>query len=137
MHQLLQIYRHRDAEQHAGTYAEEPNQAALHDEYRQNAARRRAEGAQDGDVAALVFHHHDHGRDDVECGNGHHQRSDKEKYAFGDRDGTEEIRVFIGPILGFQIVAADGEGGGAHHPRRGVHIGEAQANARDVVAHAQ
>src|SRR5579859_5721854 len=54
MHQLLKIDRHDHTQHHAGENAERPDQTTLDDEHRENTARRGAEGAQDGDVAALV-----------------------------------------------------------------------------------
>jgi hypothetical protein len=47
-----------------------------------------------------------------------------------------ERKKFVGPILDLQV-AAHGQGGGARNSRRGIHVGEAQANTRDVVGHAQ
>src|ERR1700719_2154855 len=65
MHQFLQIHRDNHTQQHAAQNAEHSDQAALYDEHRQDTAGRGAESAQDGDVAAFVLDHHDHGRDDV------------------------------------------------------------------------
>ena len=42
----------------------------------------------------------------------------------------------VGPVLDFEA-AAERDGGGAHDARRGVHVGDVQANAGDVIAHAQ
>src|SRR5450631_3959770 len=78
MHQHLQVDRDQNAQHDSESYAEHSDQTSLHYEDRQNTARRRTERSQNGDIATFALHHHDHGRYDIERGDGHHRRQHDE-----------------------------------------------------------
>ena len=61
-HHDVDVERQRDAAGHAQQQADDADQRALDDEHLHDAARTRAERAQDGDVGLLVGHRHDQRR---------------------------------------------------------------------------
>ena len=71
---------------------------ALDDEDPHHRARARAEGAQDGDVGALVGDRHDQRRDQVERGDGDDQRQDDEHQSLFDLHRREPVAVGAGPV---------------------------------------
>ena len=54
--------------------------------------------AQDGDVGALVVHHHDQHRHDVEGRHGDDQQQDQRHHGLLDADGAKVAGVVLGPV---------------------------------------
>ena len=82
----------------AGQRADDADRRAGHEEDAQDRAARRAHGAQDGDVAALVLHQHDQAGDDVERRDQHDQRQDQEHDVALDLQRREEGLVALAPV---------------------------------------
>ena len=82
----------------AGERAGDADRRARHQEDAHHRAARRAHGAQDGDVAALVLHQHDQAGDDVERGDQHDQRQDHEHDVALDLQRREEGLVALPPV---------------------------------------
>src|SRR4029079_10832617 len=75
---VAELPAHEQRERDAERRADQADQGALAREDRDDASRRRAEAAQDRDVAALVAHDHHERRHDVERGDRDHERQDHE-----------------------------------------------------------
>ena len=108
-----------EADQEADEVADHADRGAGDQEHAHDRALRRAHGAQDGDVAALVLHQHDQAGDDVERRHQHDQRQDQEHHVALDLQRVEEGRVALPPV--------DHE----DRPLRG--LGDELPEARDLV----
>ena len=101
-----------EAEQEAGERAGNADRRAGHEEDPLDGAARRAHGAQDGDVVALVLHQHDKARNDVERRDQDDHGQDQEHDVALDRERAEESLVALLPGLNCEA----GTGGVAAAP---------------------
>ncbi len=81
-----------------GNGADDADRGTGHEEDAHDGAGRRAHGAQDGDVAALVLHQHDQAGDDVQRRDQNDQRQDHEHHIALHLQGGEERLVALAPI---------------------------------------
>src|SRR5712691_1212533 len=119
-----------------GERADDADRSAAQDEDAQHHAARGAHRAQDGYVAALVLHHHDHAGDDVEGGDQDDQRQDQEHHVALDLDGIDDARIGVLPVEDADMAAERGR----YHTgflTGMVGVGDEDFELADLVGHAE
>ena len=113
--------------------AGETDQRTLDGEGQQYIARRGAQRAQDGNVGALVLHHHHQRGHDIEGSYGYQQQQNDEQHRFREPYRIEKPGVHARPVAG-EVAAAQPQRQFMHQRRRRKGILQRQAYARDLRA---
>ncbi len=120
-HQTADVQRRNNPQDAADQRTNDADDGALNHEDRHDLPRRGADGAQDGDVCALVVDHHDQRGNDVERCHGNDHQQQQTDHGLFHLHGTEQAALGVGPVIGaIAITQTGGDGGG--HLRRLVQI---------------
>ena len=127
-HDDVDVEGHTQAQQQARARANDSHHRPLHHKNAHDAGRAGAQGAQYGDVGALVGDRHHQGTDQVERGHRHDEGEDDEHHAFFHLYGGKPAAVLPRPVA-HQVATAQCVTEVLRHQTRLVQVAQLQAHA--------